>query len=161
MPDPDLEIRGGQSSRPLDKGGGASQKTIFSALRASVWSNNKGGWGGQGPFPGYTTGLAARVSLGLKKSPGYTHHIPIENKTSQAIVRRARFARFYNYFFIARLQYSLGAETDYDALTSVIAGKMGLYGAGTGIDSSYVLSGPDVSLQNVMKKTAISNGKRT
>ena len=84
-----------------------------------------------------------------------------ENKTSQAIIRRAWFARFYCYFFIARLQYCLGAETDYDALTSVIAGKMGLYGAGTGIDSSYVLSGPDVSLQNVMKKTAISNGNRT
>ena len=28
---------------------------------------------------------------------------------------------------------------------------MGLYGAGTCTDSSYVLSGPDVSLQNVMK----------
>ena len=84
-----------------------------------------------------------------------------ENKTSQAIIRRAWFACFYCYFFIARLQYCLGAETDYDALTSVIAGKMGLYGAGTGIDSSYVLIGPDVSLQNVMKKTAISNGNRT
>ena len=79
-----------------------------------------------------------------------------ENKTSQSDLRRAWFARFYCYIFIARLQYSLGAETDYDALTSVIAGKMGLYGAGTGIDSSYVLSGPDVSLQNIMKKTAIT-----
>ena len=38
---------------------------------------------------------------------------------------------------------------------------MGLYGAGTGIDSSYMLSGPDVSLQNVMKKTAIKAEIRT
>ena len=47
MPDPDLEIRvGGRSSRPLDKGGGRrSPQKNFSALRASVWSKNKG-WGG-------------------------------------------------------------------------------------------------------------------
>ena len=39
MPDPDLEIRGG--------GGGVgrnrSQKQFFSAVRASVWSKNRGG----------------------------------------------------------------------------------------------------------------------
>ena len=43
-PDPDLEIRGPRSSRPLDKwrgGRGVSKKT-FSALRASVWSKNRG-----------------------------------------------------------------------------------------------------------------------
>ena len=59
MPDPDLEIRGGgggwgESSRPLDKReevGVGSPKNIFSALRASVWSKNKGG----GPSPRSTT----------------------------------------------------------------------------------------------------------
>ena len=43
--DPDLEIRwGGRSSSPLHKGGGGGgvSKQIFSALRASVWSNNRG-----------------------------------------------------------------------------------------------------------------------
>ena len=50
---PDPEIRGGRSSRPRDKGwrgghpdpeirGGRSQKKIFSALRPSVWSKNRG-----------------------------------------------------------------------------------------------------------------------
>ena len=29
MPDPDLEIRGGRSSRPLDKGGGRYPKIFF------------------------------------------------------------------------------------------------------------------------------------
>ena len=45
VPDPDLEIRGGGgSSRPLDKGeGGVVLAKNFSALRASVWSTNKGG----------------------------------------------------------------------------------------------------------------------
>ena len=43
-PDPDLEIREARSSIPLDKGGGESPNKIFSALRASVWSKNKGGW---------------------------------------------------------------------------------------------------------------------
>ena len=51
MPDPNLEIKGGAwSSRPLDKGGGdGHQKKIFSALRESVWSKNKGGGGFQVP----------------------------------------------------------------------------------------------------------------
>ena len=35
MPDTDLQIRGG--------GGGGVIKNLFSALRASVWSKNKGG----------------------------------------------------------------------------------------------------------------------
>ena len=42
VPDPDLEIRGDRSSRPLDKGGG-SLKNNFRPLRALVWSKNKGG----------------------------------------------------------------------------------------------------------------------
>ena len=45
VPDPDLEIRegGGWSSRPLDKGWGSPiSPKILSALRASVWSKNKG-----------------------------------------------------------------------------------------------------------------------
>ena len=33
---------GARSSRPLDKGGTRSPKQLFSALRASVWSKNKG-----------------------------------------------------------------------------------------------------------------------
>ena len=43
MADPDLQIRGrGPVIRPWDKGG-QSPKIFFSALRASVWSKNKGG----------------------------------------------------------------------------------------------------------------------
>ena len=46
VPDPDRG--GGGGVRPLDKGkGGGSRKKKFSALRASVWSTNKGG----GPPP--------------------------------------------------------------------------------------------------------------
>lgn len=49
VPDPD------RSSRPLDKlwgwgGGGRSPKNIFSALRVSFWSENRGG-GDPGPLP--------------------------------------------------------------------------------------------------------------
>ena len=49
--------RGGQSSRPKDKvgGGGRSPKKFFSALRASFWSENKGGPGPLGPSPGFAT----------------------------------------------------------------------------------------------------------
>ena len=42
-PDPDPEIKGGRSFRPLDKGGGVGLEKIF--LRASVLSKNKGGAG--------------------------------------------------------------------------------------------------------------------
>ena len=38
----DLEIR---------EGGGPSPKKMFSALRVSVWSKNKGGGGSSGPLP--------------------------------------------------------------------------------------------------------------
>ena len=53
--DPDLQIRvgGGRSFRPWDKEGAASKR--FSALRASVWSKNKGGLSPPGPFPGSAT----------------------------------------------------------------------------------------------------------
>ena len=46
VPDPDFEIRvgGGGHPDPLIRGkGGGSRKKNFSALRASVWSTNKGG----------------------------------------------------------------------------------------------------------------------
>ena len=65
MQDRDLEIRGGRSSRPLEKGGEESHQKIFSALRASLWSKNKRGPGagagagaGAGPpapYPGPAT----------------------------------------------------------------------------------------------------------
>ena len=56
MADPDLQIRegegeGGRSSIPRDKGGARSQIFFFSALRASVWSKNKGGGEEPGPLP--------------------------------------------------------------------------------------------------------------
>ena len=60
VPDTDLEIREwGQSSRPLEKGEGGgglgavskNLKKFFSALRASVWSKNKGEPGPPGPLP--------------------------------------------------------------------------------------------------------------
>ena len=44
MADPDLQIKG--------LGGGAVSKNVFSALRASFWSNNKRGGGGAAPPPG-------------------------------------------------------------------------------------------------------------
>ena len=72
VPDPDFEIRGGRSSRPLDKGreGLVSQK-IFPALRASVWSKNRGGRGGlPGPSPGSATVLTRnRILLMLQLHP--------------------------------------------------------------------------------------------
>jgi len=63
--DPDLQIRGSRSFRPSDKGGpghpdpeirGApGLKIFFSALRASVWSKNKGERAPPGPSPGYAS----------------------------------------------------------------------------------------------------------
>ena len=47
-------------SRPSDKGGARSQKQFFSALRASVWSKNKGEAGPAGPSPGSATGCNIR-----------------------------------------------------------------------------------------------------
>ena len=68
MPDPDLEIRvGGRSSRPLDKGvGRRSPKKNFSALRASVWSKNKG-WGGSATAPVSPTGPGTHPMTGYRK----------------------------------------------------------------------------------------------
>ena len=65
VPDPDLEIRWGGDclSRPLDKGGW-SPPQIFSALRASLWSKNKGEPGLPGRSPGSATVcFKARVVL--------------------------------------------------------------------------------------------------
>ena len=50
--DPDLQIRGGRGGHPHPEiRGGWSQKKLFSALRASVWSNNKRGTGPSTPLP--------------------------------------------------------------------------------------------------------------
>ena len=66
MQDPDLRDKGGgRSSGPLDKAGGRSPKKIFSALRASVWTKNKGGGGGgapPGPYPGSGTGYIYEIN---------------------------------------------------------------------------------------------------
>ena len=69
MQDPDLRDKGGgggggRSSGPLDKAGGRSPKKIFSALRASVWTKNKGGGGGAppGPSPGSGTGYIYEIN---------------------------------------------------------------------------------------------------
>ena len=60
MANPDLQIREGPGHPDpeiMGRGGGGGgrgvpvSKTIFSALRASVWSNNKGGGGPPGPSP--------------------------------------------------------------------------------------------------------------
>ena len=53
VPDPDLEIREGGGGGHLDPEirGGTVFKTFLSALRASVWSKNKGGPGLLGPRP--------------------------------------------------------------------------------------------------------------
>ena len=62
MADPDLQINGaageggggGRLSRPRDKGEGAISQKNFSALWASVWSENKRG-AGAGLSPGSAT----------------------------------------------------------------------------------------------------------
>ena len=43
---------GGGHPDPAEKGGGGLQKNVFSALRASFWSQNKGGPGPPSPSPG-------------------------------------------------------------------------------------------------------------
>ena len=61
MADPDVQIRreGGHSDPEIsgEGGGGADLQKIFSALRASFWSKNKGGRGPLGPFPVSATAL--------------------------------------------------------------------------------------------------------
>ena len=54
VPNQDVEI-GGQSSRPLDKGGGHSPENFFLALQASVWSKQAQAL--LGPSPGSATGI--------------------------------------------------------------------------------------------------------
>ena len=64
MADPDLQIGGGGGGArggagaghpdPEIRGGGPGLQNIFFALRASVWSKNKGG-GGLAPSPGSAT----------------------------------------------------------------------------------------------------------
>ena len=44
-----------RSSRPLDKGGAVPPLKCFLALRALLWSQNKGGPGDPGPSPGSAT----------------------------------------------------------------------------------------------------------
>ena len=61
VPDPDLEVRGrgggggGAGGHPnpelIGGGGGAVSKIFFLALRATVWSENKGVPGPPGPSP--------------------------------------------------------------------------------------------------------------
>ena len=60
MPDPDLEIRGGWSSRPLDKGGAQSPKKIILfhpfGPQFGLKIGREGGGGVLGPSPGAVTG---------------------------------------------------------------------------------------------------------
>ena len=51
--DLDLPIKGGRSSRPLDKGegGGGGLKNFFPTFQASVWSKNNGEARPLGPIP--------------------------------------------------------------------------------------------------------------
>ena len=69
VPYPDLETRGARSSRPLDERGGVGETAVsinfISALRASVWSKNKGASALPGPFPP-SPGSATGISLSLK-----------------------------------------------------------------------------------------------
>ena len=59
--DPDLQIREGPGhpDPEMGVGRGQSEKKIFSALQASVWSNNKGG---APPPPGPSPGSATENS---------------------------------------------------------------------------------------------------
>ena len=68
VPDPNLEIRGGQSSRPFEKsgwvgegGGRRRSPKNFSALRASVWPKN---W--PPAPPGSATAVLEMVLVGKK-----------------------------------------------------------------------------------------------
>ena len=70
MADSDLQKRdgggggmeGGRSSRPRDKAGGVGPglKKFFLSLRDSVWSKNKGEWGGKQDTSGSANEKAAR-----------------------------------------------------------------------------------------------------
>ena len=84
LPDTDLEIRDwSQSSKPLEKGGGwgrspKNSKKFFSALRASVWSKNKGE---PGPLPWIRHFLALFFfSLSLIFTLGGREHISFSHR---------------------------------------------------------------------------------
>ena len=68
VPDSDLEMGGGGER----EGGGWSPKEVFLALRASVWSKNKG-WGHLGHSAGSATGsylvYVTRYTFGSFSSP--------------------------------------------------------------------------------------------
>ena len=68
MSDPDLQISGGGFGRtdPEIRGGGRSEK-IFSALRASVWSKNKGEPDPPGPSPGSATDFWKKIGTKAKR----------------------------------------------------------------------------------------------
>ena len=71
MPDSDLEM-GGEGGGEREKVGGRSPKEVFLALRASVWSKNKGG-GHLGHSAGSATGsylvYVTRSTFGNFSSP--------------------------------------------------------------------------------------------
>ena len=60
MPDPDLEISGGGELSSLHKDWGPVSP-CFSALQASVWSENKGGPPLDPPHPGICKKYAAKL----------------------------------------------------------------------------------------------------
>ena len=110
VPDTDLEIRDwGQSSRPLEKVAGwgrspKSSKNSFSALRASVWSKNKGEPGPPGPLPWIRHFLALFffLSLSLIFTLGGREHISLSHR------RYKIFMLFFQQkttllFFVSRL----------------------------------------------------------
>ena len=76
VPDPDLEIMeggGGQSSRPLEKGGVQVSQKLFLALQASVWSKNKWGRGrGGGASPSLASTTAGKKCILKMKMLKYT-----------------------------------------------------------------------------------------
>ena len=59
-------------SRPTDEGGAVSKKKCFSALRASVSSNNKAEASPPGPFPGSASAYSR------SRGGGYSHTLPIQ-----------------------------------------------------------------------------------
>ena len=61
--DSDLKIKGGRSSRPLDKAGGRSPSQNFSALSAAVWSKKKGGGAGPPLLHTYSPDCSPNISL--------------------------------------------------------------------------------------------------
>ena len=80
MTDPEIRIRrgGGLPDSEIRRGKPGFQKKVFSALRASVWSKNKG-WGGGGGFGG-AAGPSLRSATDL--NPASTN--PAQHPTSFA-----------------------------------------------------------------------------